>query len=67
MGTRQPSMLILRGGDLESVDLEPMRRTSLLLPLSLSLLIVIQVVMACKQSVSAVGHEEIPGFVEMYS
>ncbi len=27
MGTRQPSMLILMGGDLESVDLEPMRRT----------------------------------------
>lgn len=67
MGTRQFSMLILRGGDLESVDLEPMRRGSLLLPLIFSLFFVIQVVMACKQSVRAVGHDEIPGFVEMYS
>ncbi len=67
MGTRQPSMLILMGGDLESVDLEPMRRTSLLLPLSLSLFFVIQDVMACKQSISAVGHDEILVFVEMYN
>ena len=34
VGTRQPSMWILRGWDLESDDLDPMRRISLLLPLS---------------------------------
>lgn len=63
MGTRQPSMQILKGGDLDRVDLEPINSISLLLPLSLSLFADIQAVMACKQLVNVVGQVD-PGFVD---
>lgn len=66
MGTRQPSMQILRGGDLDKVDLEPMRSISLLLPFSLSLFSDIQDVIACKQFVSELGQVD-SGFVDRYS
>ena len=65
VGTRQPSMWILRGWDLESDDLDPMRRISLLLPLSFNLLIDSQLVMVCRQSMRAVGGDVVSGLVVM--
>ena len=63
--TRQPSMRILGGCDLESDDLDPMRRISLLLPLSFNLLFDIQFVMVCRQSIRAVGGDIVSGLVVM--
>lgn len=55
VGTGQWSMRTVGGIDLESVDLEPTRRISLLLPFNLRLLFDIQEVMVLRQSVSAAG------------
>jgi len=66
MGT--PSMMMCEAGvfcDLVSVDLEPMSRASVLLPLSFRKFLFIQLLISSRQMVRDVGGRAVVGLEEM--